>query len=436
MAPIGDKHAWARGSRWCLAALVAASSALAASSPAATAGPVVGATVPSATNVTATSCAPGTASVTDFGALLPAAAVRTPSDCIVEFGSSNDTSMLRLHQRDLGGDAMRPGPASGTGVLGFWSFNGAMADLADQSSTANAASQPTAGLVPLVVAGPAGYGSALDFDGTNDRVAIPYDASYNVASLTVDAWINAPSSEVEGYVATRGATACSAPGLCSWAIWIDASGRLEINVERGGAEQSLNTGIDVTDGTWHHVAFSISVGNVLRAYIDGIERGTPSNLGGPIDLGAAAVQVAGSADDEPTARFDGSVDELRITAGAASPTDIRRWATARIRDYVDGSNDFDTPGAGLFGACLESVSQGATDGAGAWTATPTCPANDGAWWKPVVATGGTAGALVARAPSGDIDARAHLRFAMRTTGTQAPGAYEAPITFEVIAPAS
>ncbi len=66
---------------------------------AATSSTVVGATVPSATNITIAGCATGTAATT-IGSILPGASVTTSTDCVVTFGSSNDTASLRMHQAD------------------------------------------------------------------------------------------------------------------------------------------------------------------------------------------------------------------------------------------------------------------------------------------------------------------------------------------------
>lgn len=67
---------------------------------AATSSTVVSATVPSATNLSITGCAAGTAATT-IGTILPGASAMTTADCAVTFGSSNDTAALRMLQADL-----------------------------------------------------------------------------------------------------------------------------------------------------------------------------------------------------------------------------------------------------------------------------------------------------------------------------------------------
>jgi uncharacterized delta-60 repeat protein len=66
----------------------------------------VGVTVASATSINAAGCATGAAGVTDFGQVLAGASVMTSADCVVQFGSSNNTSALRLRQSDATGRSM------------------------------------------------------------------------------------------------------------------------------------------------------------------------------------------------------------------------------------------------------------------------------------------------------------------------------------------
>jgi len=86
--------------------VVAALFAAIGSAPAASSSVVVSATVPSATNLDTSGCAPNVAGRTHFGALLPGAAAVTTLDCSIQFGSSNDTARLRARQTDRLGTTM------------------------------------------------------------------------------------------------------------------------------------------------------------------------------------------------------------------------------------------------------------------------------------------------------------------------------------------
>jgi uncharacterized delta-60 repeat protein len=100
----------------------------AGSSNAATSSTVVGASVPSATYLATTNCDPDTTGSTELGLVTPGSSVVSNVDCSVTFGSSNDTSRLRLTQQDgigaamyrIGSDAFDPTwPGAGRNVVDF-----------------------------------------------------------------------------------------------------------------------------------------------------------------------------------------------------------------------------------------------------------------------------------------------------------------------------
>ena len=49
-----------------------------------------------------------------------------------------------------------------------------------------------------------GAGDALDFDGSNDHVLIPYDNSFNVTSLTIEAWVYSGNFNQNGFIFEKG----------------------------------------------------------------------------------------------------------------------------------------------------------------------------------------------------------------------------------------
>ncbi|MCW2927341.1 MAG: repeat protein [Thermoleophilia bacterium] len=90
----------------CAAASFLALTTMSGAGSAASSSTVIGATVPSATTLSTGGCGSNVPGITSFGAVLPNASVVTTADCVVTFGSSNDTSMLRMFQPDGNGDAM------------------------------------------------------------------------------------------------------------------------------------------------------------------------------------------------------------------------------------------------------------------------------------------------------------------------------------------
>src|SRR5262245_1507342 len=57
-------------------------------------------------------CPSDTTNITQLGTIPADTPAVTPSDCVVTFGSSSSSAMLKAHQTDGGGDTMRPAPAS------------------------------------------------------------------------------------------------------------------------------------------------------------------------------------------------------------------------------------------------------------------------------------------------------------------------------------
>jgi hypothetical protein len=153
---------------------------------------------------------------------------------------------------------------------------------------------------------------------------------------------------------------------------------------------------------------------------------------------------------------------IDVTAGDDRATDLERTADGRvllggyrtdlntnwlhmiapgpvIPDYSAATNNWAGTGAGLFGACLLGGANIATDVA-TWTPDSNlgadCADGDGDPWRPIVDTN-DATALVARSSgAGETAARIDVMFGVRIDGGQKPGHYQAPITFEVLAPSA
>ncbi|MBC7461223.1 MAG: hypothetical protein H7287_07665 [Thermoleophilia bacterium] len=90
----------------CFALALAVACACASSVQGASATSTIGVTVLPSTQLDTTGCVPNTAGVTLFGSVTAGSSTVTSADCVVAFGSSNDTSMLRVAQEDGAGRAL------------------------------------------------------------------------------------------------------------------------------------------------------------------------------------------------------------------------------------------------------------------------------------------------------------------------------------------
>ena len=116
--------------------------------------------------------------------------------------------------------------------------------------------------------------------------------------------------------------------------------------------------------------------------------------------------------------------------GATLDSALLQLGTVTIPNY-GGTNLWSSS---MFGACLHGISGGATVDASTWTQNASCPATDGAYWKPLATAGNGASGKVANTTTGVTTATASLRFGLRTLAAQPSGSYVAPFTVEVIAP--
>jgi hypothetical protein len=123
---------------------------------------------------------------------------------------------------------------------------------------------------------------AVSFDGVDDYVFAPHNASYNASQLAVTAWIKTTQTTGEVGLVNK----YVAGSLNGWNVFL-FNGEVRAWYFRDNANfvwdgaRGLNGG-SVADGQWHHIAFV--VGTVVAVlYVDGVVRasrgwtGTPGN---------------------------------------------------------------------------------------------------------------------------------------------------------------
>jgi len=212
-------------------------------------------------------------------------------------------------------DTMVAGATQGAAAYTFDAGSGQ--SLADATPNGNAgqlgSSAGSDSNDPTWVVGTAG--SALRFDGSNDRVRVPDAASLRIAgSFTLESWVRRGSSGTTDCILSKGDT-----GRRNYSMMFDAAGKLDFTWEtaagiRHGA-LSLTT---ITDSNWHHVAcvYDRDAGE-SRIYFDGRldvrtpDSGTPvATSAEPLYLGVR--RVGGSF----TSYFHGTLDLVRVSAWA------------------------------------------------------------------------------------------------------------------------
>ncbi|HIN81240.1 MAG TPA: hypothetical protein EYN40_06715 [Planctomycetes bacterium] len=136
-------------------------------------------------------------------------------------------------------------------------------------------------------------GSALSFDGSDDRVTVPYDSSFPTDVFTITAWIKTLPSMGRAAIIARGEDDNSFN--LSWQAYVQPDGTLRVMLEdqsdtnfcypfscMGQPQPTCTFGnLFVADDLWHHIAITRDAIGNLVLYVDGQAESTCTQTGVP-----------------------------------------------------------------------------------------------------------------------------------------------------------
>jgi len=232
-------------------------------------------------------------------------------------------------------------PPSTTNLIGYWPLNETSGVTAYDASGNNYdgtyTGTTTSSSTPNVNIRNA---ASRNFDGVDDHVEINAVALDLSNTFTMSAWVKVPTpSGGDEWL------------LLSWgenvtgkrrSLWIqNTTGYLHFS----GYNADVTSTTVVGDDAWHHVAATVTAGNLVKLYVDGIEvsSGTPSlasyTYGGTF-IGTSEVA---------TEYTQGLIDDVRIYSSVLVPADIKGLASLPQTWSVAAS-------ASAWGARLSSTS--------------------------------------------------------------------------------
>ncbi|MDH5701030.1 MAG: LamG domain-containing protein, partial [Nitrospirota bacterium] len=202
--------------------------------------------------------------------------------------------------------------AEGTALVGHWKFDG---NLNDSAGSANGTFN---GGVPNYTVGK--IDQALEFDGTDDYVNLPYTS--DPIAYTISVWIK-PAGMSPSSIVVR--TSNAGP-TTHWShqLRIDSSGVIEHYAWDGSERRVLGTTAIEVDTWYSLVAVATNNGDV-RLYVNGREEGNATTIG---TLWADGDRfLVGSNSGHGMGWFEGVVDDLRIYDTAMSAAEIAKIAS-------------------------------------------------------------------------------------------------------------
>ncbi len=225
-----------------------------------------------------------------------------------------------------------------TGMTGYWKFDESSGGPYDDFYGVNDA---TCSSCPATVTGKLGNG--LDFDGTNNRVDVPDDNSFDwdeFTSFTIEFWMRS-----SGCVCTEGGYNCNQviAGRVAAGWWIGVNcqtpGSGSINKLRCvfgtiDGPTDFYSNASVNDDVWHHVVYQFDraagSSGQYRLYIDGVldnsvfADGATRAGAGPIQLGYYSTAY----------QYAGLLDEFAVYNQALSLSDIQsHWNSGNGQSY-------------------------------------------------------------------------------------------------------
>jgi hypothetical protein len=166
-------------------------------------------------------------------------------------------------------------------------------------------------------------GSALEFDGVDDRVQAPdYDI---LSAISISTWINWDAVRAhDGIVSKR--TSNERRG--NWALRLDGGGHVEwILWDSVDSSDSLISTGAVTPGTWTHVVVTFDgPAMTARLYINGPPDKTNSSFYGA--LANTPEQIVIGWGGQEIQYFDGRIEDVRIYDRALSQPEVSSLAVA------------------------------------------------------------------------------------------------------------
>jgi len=227
--------------------------------------------------------------------------------------SSDADGMVRWHLKNY-----RQVTAGEYGLVAGWNFDDNLTDV-----SANGNNLTGVNIAAGDYSATAQYGKAIDLDGSSEYASRTDDGGLDFGasdSFTLEAWFKAGGAMADSrLLAKQDNVGEGDPG---YQIVIDSDVIKATVVGGTGDEQvTSNSGTDINDSAWHHIAVVRDNGNTIKLYLDSVEKDSDTDtitnsLGNSRDFTIGSEQGGSQ-------YFNGLIDSVRIYNRALSADEIR-----------------------------------------------------------------------------------------------------------------
>jgi fibronectin type 3 domain-containing protein len=206
-------------------------------------------------------------------------------------------------------------PPDTSGLVGAYGFEEPSGTVATDSSSAGNTGTLVNGVARAAGAGR--FGSALQFDGSNDMVTVPDATSLDfTTAMTVEAWVNPTTS---GGSTWRTVLIKEQPGALVYALYSNMDASRPSFHGFGSGEVDTRGTTAVPANTWTHLA-GVYDGLTLRLYVNGVQVSSRA-MTGSLTTSAGTLRIGGNT--VWSEWFAGKIDEVRMYSRALSAAEIQ-----------------------------------------------------------------------------------------------------------------
>jgi hypothetical protein len=168
-------------------------------------------------------------------------------------------------------------------------------------------------------------GPAFSFDGVNDYVQIPHNASLNpgTGDFSVNFWMKTDTLDTQLALLSK-RDVCNAVSF--WGLVMLADGTIEVEIYDGLINiNTFSSDISVNDEIWHHVAL-VRQTTTATLYIDGAVHGSGSTEGITLVANTAPVRFATDVCvgvNGSTQFYSGELDEIQYLNAALTSSQVQ-----------------------------------------------------------------------------------------------------------------